>query len=31
MRETRLSVDRMLAEGKIEEAEAYMKQRRERF
>ncbi|MBI2845085.1 MAG: hypothetical protein HYX86_00920 [Chloroflexi bacterium] len=28
MRETRLSVDELLAEGKIEEAEAYMEQRR---
>jgi len=31
MRETRVTVDAMLAEGKIEEAEAYMESRREVF
>lgn len=31
MRETRLTVDDMLAEGKIEEAEAYMEERRQVF
>ena len=31
MRETRLTVDDMLAEGRIEEAEAYMEERREIF
>ena len=31
MRETRLSVDDMLAEGRIKEAEAYMEERREVF
>lgn len=31
MRETRLEVDRLLAEGKIEEAEAYMEIRRQRL
>jgi hypothetical protein len=29
MRETRLEVDRLLAEGRVEEAEAYMDARRE--
>ena len=31
MRETRLEVDRLLAAGKVEEAEAYMEQRRQVF
>jgi hypothetical protein len=31
MRETRIRVDEMLAEGKIEEAEAYMEERRQMF
>lgn len=31
MRETRLEVDRLLGEGKIEEAEAYMEMRRQRL
>jgi hypothetical protein len=31
MHETRLAVDRLLAEGKIKEAEAYMEQRRQMF
>lgn len=31
MHETRLQVDRLLADGKIEEAEAYMERRRERL
>lgn len=31
MRETRLEVDRLLGEGKVEEAEAYMEARREQF
>ncbi len=31
MRETRVTVDRLLAEGRIEEAEAYMEQRRRFF
>ena len=31
MRQTRLTVDEMLAEGKIEEAEAYMEERRQLF
>ena len=31
MRETRLTVDAMLAEGRVEEAEAYMEERREVF
>lgn len=31
MRETRVTVDEMLAEGKIEEAEAYMEERRQLF
>ena len=31
MRLTRLEVDRLLAEGKVEEAEAYMEKRRQRF
>jgi hypothetical protein len=31
MRATRLEVDRLLAEGKVEEAEAYMEQRRQEF
>jgi hypothetical protein len=31
MRETRVHVDELLAEGRIEEAEAYMEERRQRF
>jgi hypothetical protein len=31
MRETRIQVDELLAEGKVEEAEAYMERRRETF
>jgi hypothetical protein len=31
MHQTRLEVDRLLAEGKVEEAEAYMEQRRQRL
>jgi hypothetical protein len=31
MRETRIQVDELLAEGKIEEAEAYMEERRQEF
>jgi hypothetical protein len=31
MRETRVRVDELLAEGKVEEAEAYMEQRRQVF
>jgi hypothetical protein len=31
MRETRIRVDELLAEGKIEEAEAYMEERRQEF
>ena len=31
MHETRLQVDQLLADGKIEEAEAYMERRRERL
>jgi len=31
MRETRIRVDKLLAQGRIEEAEAYMEERRQEF